>query len=198
MPKSVTFLVIGIVITALVAGGGVYWWEHSARIRERAGLQQQLDELQSQAAQVISEKNTLQEQLGFVVSERDELEKRLEELTRKPDRYLTLISPNGEEQLCLGDEFLIQWESNDIVAVQLFITAGGAIGTTYPLGESSAETSETGEKGKGVFAWTVGDTEKGIKLKEGYSHTLTIRSSTAEYFVSDASDEVFSLINCTG
>jgi len=201
MQKQIALLIPLVLFPALIVGGGVYLWEHSSRITERAELQQQIDELQTQvvqATQATSGKDMLQEQLETIINERDELEKTLEELTKKPDRYLTLISPNGGEQLCLGDEFLIQWESNNIQAVQLFITGGGAIGGTYPLGDALAESNETGEKGSGVFVWTAGDTQVGIKLPEGFSYSLTIRSSTSEYFVSDASSEVFSLVNCKG
>lgn len=47
-----------------------------------------------------SRKNEIQEQ------------QQLAELTREPETFIRVVSPNGGEKLCLGENTVIKWESS--------------------------------------------------------------------------------------
>ena len=111
--------------------------------------------------------------------------------------YLRIISPNGGERICLGSDFTVGWESGGLRKVNLFVSIAGA---SYPLGEFPPDFNETGEKGRGEFVWTAGDTSGGVKLREGLTYEMIITGQTdpRTLQLDDRSDGIFALIRCEG
>lgn len=100
-----------------------------------------------------------------------------------------LISPNGGEQLCLGEEYEIKWKNpTDMKFVNVFIREGN---TTRKIGTYPANFNETGEKGYGSAIWKA-------NTKEGYIYEVIVNSDYNARLVSDTSDDVFSIVNCQG
>ena len=153
------------VITGLVVGLGVYWWQQSIIRELRIELTQK--------------------------------SKDLSQFAPDPEKYLKLVSPNGGEILCLGDEFIIHWEHQGVKTVTLGIETPNdsyGLANAYDL---PADYNETGEKGIGMFVWKI-DIAGGMALKEGYSYSVCIYSADSDYESKDCSDEVFSILECKG
>lgn len=179
-------IIVGIVILLLV-GGGIYLW-------------QQKNQLKTLLNQTLAEKNTLQEQTKELNQEKNALQEQIKELTKKPERYVKIISPNGGEVLCLNKNFTISWDSKGVNLISLnILRLEGGGRTSYPLETFPATVNETGEKntGKGEIAWKIGSTRGGIKLGEGYGYKIEITSADG-ILINDASDNVFQILICEG
>lgn len=119
--------------------------------------------------------------------------------------FLKLLSPVGGENLCLGDDFNIQWEgSPDITDFNIVIRNNN---TSYPLGSYPISYNEEGKNnGKGLVPWKVGDTKGGVLLREreGYqiiiNGTYPITPDNKKYntLITDFNITPFSIINCQG
>jgi hypothetical protein len=135
--------------------------------------------------------------LKGVKAEKDALQQQLDEFTKEPERYVKIFLPNGGEQLCLGENFLITWLSRDVNSVNLeAVKLDGSDTTSYPLGLASLPTNAPGQSTDGDFYWEVGKTLKGTKLKEGDGYKIKISSADNGDSVSDTSDGVFQILNC--
>lgn len=117
----------------------------------------------------------------------------------KGGRYLRLISPNGGENPCLGENFVIQWEGGGLRTVSIYVKIAGELTPIYHVETLPADFSETGIAGTGNFVWKVGEIKGGVKLKEGYAYEIMIRGTSIEdSSITDISDKVFSILNCKG
>lgn len=185
--KILTIIII-VVITALIVGGGTYWWQQSIlegveneAKQQISYLQNQFDSLQSQLDQEISQNNLLQQQIN--------------ELAKESERYVKIISPNGGENFCLGEETIIEWESRGVDTVGVRVIKQEINGNRYyyiNLDSVPATYNEEGISGKGTAIWKVKDVPAG----EGYK--IEIISTGLISKVSDASDGVFSILLCQG
>jgi cell division protein FtsB len=193
MNKNTT-LIISIIITALVAGGGIYLWQHSVSVEreseslsQRNQLQQQIDNLDIQLNQLSQDKEELRQQI-------DDLNAQLN--PPAPERYVKIVSPNGGENLCLNSETTIEWESKGVDVVSVRIMKQAFEGTNYyyidDLSAVSSTYNEEGVPGKGLAVWKV----KNIPVGQGYK--IEIMSAGSASRVSDISDSVFSVIVCEG
>jgi len=180
MDNKRTSLIIAVIITALVVGGGTYFWQHSNMVKlenenlgQKAQLQQQIDNLNEQI---------------------DNLNAQLNPPT--PERYIKVISPNGGEKLCLDDDFAISWESKGVslITVSVITLEAGGSGS-YPLETVSANSSETGNLGEGKYIWEVGHARGGILLKKGVNYKINI-SSADGILIGDSSDNAFEILLC--
>ncbi|MCH7604540.1 hypothetical protein IID24_00880 [Patescibacteria group bacterium] len=108
---------------------------------------------------------------------------------------LTILFPNGGENLCFGDNFIIRWESKRLRFVKLYIREPGE--STHYIDTFPADLNETGKLGTGAFPWNVGEVSDGT-LEQGDVYELVIVGSGQESVITDASDGVFSILLCKG
>jgi len=112
------------------------------------------------------------------------------------DYHLTVVKPNGGENLCLDDVFNISWEHKNLRFIKVYIRKAG--GTMNYIGTFPADFNETGEKGKGIYPWKVGKTLVGT-LTEDYIYEIVIWGFINDINkIEDNSDNLFSLIFCEG
>lgn len=128
------------------------------------------------------------------------------------DRHLRLLAPNGQENLCRGQDFITKWESNGLKTVSLFLKKATDI---YPpvtdnpfaprpasLGSFPASFNERGEdNGSGEFSWRVGILQSGpfeTSVEVGTTYEILISSSDDGRLIEDTSDNVFSINFCEG
>lgn len=128
------------------------------------------------------------------------------------DRRLRLLAPNGKENLCRGQNFIIKWESNGLKTVSLFLKK---VTDSYPpatdnpfaprpasLGNFPASFNEHGEdNGSGEFSWRAGVLQSGpfeTEVEEGTTYEILITSSDGGRLIEDTSDNVFSITYCEG
>lgn len=166
--KDILLIIVLIVITGLVVGFGVYWWQQSL-VRELRG---ELTQKRSELSQFNKDKD--------------------------PERYLELVSPNGGEILCKGEEFIIQWKNKGIKTIALGIKTGTdsyGLPNAYGL---PADYNETGESGSGMFVWKVDKVGGNVDLKEGHIYSICIYSFDEDYEFEDCSDDLFSILECKG
>ncbi|MCH7604375.1 hypothetical protein IID24_00020 [Patescibacteria group bacterium] len=191
-----TYILI-IIILALVVSGGTYLWQQSIPEnelqRQNDALQRQIDNLQNQLNEISTEKDKLQKQLDERTVEKDELQKQLSELTAEPNRYVRVISPNGGEKLCLGEDFIIRWESEGLQSVRVAIRIPAA--TTSYIGTFPATFNESGEFGTGTLPWKVGEYLGGT-IRESFTYKILVEGDDRQ--INDVSDDLFSIIRCEG
>ena len=157
-------MIIAVVVSVLIAGGGVFLWQQSV--------------------------------LNKVKAEKDALQQQIDEFTKEPERYVKIVSPNGGEQLCLGENFVINWLSRDVNAATLdVLKLDGADTSRYTLATVSLPTNAPGESTKGDFVWKIGEVTGGKKLKEGYGYKIEVTSAEGD-LISDTSDSVFQILSC--
>ncbi len=188
--ENILILVVAMIITVLVAGGGVYWWQHSALETVKNELEQQISYLQDKLIQIEGVKIELEEQI-------DALGKQINELTKEPEYYVRIVSPNGGENLCVDENFNIQWEHKGLVSVRILSYLPGE-GTGY-IGTFPADLNETGEAGKGIYNWEIGSMFYGGELEEGTTYKIIIEDASAsDSSIKDESDSIFSILSCEG
>jgi len=114
--------------------------------------------------------------------------------------YIRVLSPNGGESFCLGDEAVIHWESSEniqTVSIKIYQQVKG----TQSIDIVPAHQNETGELGNGVYVWKVGETEKGV-LSPDNIYKIQISSYDVAGgeppFVYDLSDGLFIIEQCEG
>ncbi len=73
--------------------------------------------------------------------------------------YLQIISPHGGENLCIGEEFPIQWKSSGLKTVEIFVRIPGR--GSYLLGLFPAKYGYVNGSDISTYLWTVGDAEAG-------------------------------------
>jgi hypothetical protein len=117
---------------------------------------------------------------------------------RVEESILKIISPNGGENFCLGEEVIIEWEHAGLDAVTLYVQQGGTSNFMYPLATVSANQNETGETGSGLFIWRVGEDKRFGELKESTAYKIYISAQQDRSLYSDTSDGVFSVQLCEG
>lgn len=163
-----------IVFTALLVGGGFYVWHQSVVDKMQKDMQKERQELQQQL-QGVSQESPEQE------------------------HQVKLVSPNGGESICLDEDFIVEWQSDGIDTVAVSVSKIGAFSTTlYPIDILPATYNETGEKGRGFFAWQAGTTSGGIELESGYGYKIETKGFYNDLQVTDISDKTFSLLLCKG
>lgn len=185
--ENIPIIIVTVIITALVVGGGMYWWQLSALGMLKEESSQKNNELQQRVA-------NLQNKLNQAITERDGLQQQINKLTKEPERYVKIISPNGGETLCLNDESIIKWESKGVKTISLRVIKQAFGNTNYyyiGLNAVPATYNEAGIPGKGVATWKV----KNIPVGDGYKIEIMSAETPA---VSDTSDGTFSIILCKG
>ena len=182
--KNIPAIIITVVITALIIGGGVYWQQQFTLeklqeeiIKNNNELQKQISDLQNKLNQAAAEKNDLQQQIA--------------KSTEKPARYVKIILPNGGESICLNDDPIIEWESDGVDVVSVRVVKQDSSGSSYyyvGLNAVPATYNEATIPGKGRAIWKVKD----IPAGDGYR--MEIMSVGSDLKVSDESDSVFSIL----
>ena len=97
---------------------------------------------------------------------------------------IRVVSPNGGEGYCLGDDTTIKWESRGVEVVRVWIVQGA---NKKDIGQHPAHSGEV--------KWLAGSSSPGEPLSEIYQ--IQIESPVAGKQTSDTSDSVFSVSNCT-
>ncbi len=188
--ENILIFIAAIIVAALATGGGVYWWQHSALETVKNELEQQINYLENQLIQAETIKIELEGQI-------DALEEQVNELTREPEYYARIVSPNGGENLCMDENFNIQWKHKGLVSVKILSYLPGE-GIGY-IGTFPADLNETGEAGKGIYNWKIGSMFYGGKLEEGTTYKIIIEdASTLDSSIKDESDNIFSILSCEG
>lgn len=117
--------------------------------------------------------------------------------TQKPvDVSLRVISPNGGENVCIGQDLKIQWEHTGMKTVSVWVkelTAGSNNGVQRLVGNFPADFNETGAMGSGLALWKV-NTSAGYV----YEVRITGKAMNESLEMSDTSDNVFQVVNCAG
>ncbi len=126
---------------------------------------------------------------------------KMELVETKP--FIKILAPNDSEELCMGEEIFIEWESQGIDAVGLHLLKNDLSNNiTYNIGSFPATYNETGELGVGRMPWNVGYYLNDNKVKPDnnlyYSYKITISGYDADknFVGSDTSDNFFSIIDC--
>lgn len=148
----------------------------------------------------------LEEQVSSLQGENTELKSTIFDLQGGgEERSIDVISPNGGESLCLGDNTTVRWESKGVSAVRVRLVEyrGGTSFYYYLTHSTLASSDESGEPGKGVLSWDVGEYLLGDKrwmgeIGESHSYKMELTSVDGGTVVSDLSDDVFSLLKCEG
>lgn len=205
--KNIGIVIGAVIITAVVVGGGVYFWQKENSQRLKADFEQ-ISDLNKQNDDLKKKIIELENQKSNVEAEKKELERKNCKGTWENDtciapKYgLHLISPNGGEKLCLGKDYTIRWESQGLrtVGIQIKTTVDAFMPLTNQL---PPDFNESGKAGRGEFLWKVGKTHSGYILPEGYTYEILISGRTGTSVdsnnpVSDRSDSIFSIINCQG
>lgn len=112
--------------------------------------------------------------------------------------FVHIISPNGGEQFCYGNNAKIEWSvqgTNLMDRVSLAVRDRYTVDSEYPLGSYRATTTGTSIAGKGSIFWKVGET-KGIPLPSGKSYEIVARTLDGFNVLIDTSDKVFSVGSC--
>jgi hypothetical protein len=117
------------------------------------------------------------------------------ESNKKDGHFIEVVFPNGKENLCLEDEFVIQWEGENLTTVDIMIYEPG-IGRR-DIATVPANLNELGEKGWGTYVWKVGEIKNGI-LPEGDVYQISISSWGPGWYIYDDSDDIFSITLCKG
>ena len=201
--ENILILVVAIIIT-LAVGGGVYWWQHSVLEDVKNELGQQINDLKNQLLQIEEERTGLEQQVDHLKDQLVQIEEarivlqgQIGELTKEPERYVRIVSPNGGENLCMGKDFNIQWEHKGLVSVRILSYLPGE-GTGY-IGTLPADLNEMGEKGKGIYSWKIGSMFYGGELEEGTTYKIILEdASTPNSSIKDESDNIFSILTCEG
>jgi hypothetical protein len=112
----------------------------------------------------------------------------------KEESYLHLTSPKGGEKICIGDDFIIQWESKGLETVGISLKKERSGG--YNIDAVLATRNETGGKndeGKGVYVWKAGHFGTVGTVNEGEVYQIQILGGG---FIEESG--YFSLVNCEG
>ncbi len=201
--ENILIIVTAIILISLVATG-IYFWQQSVLKTAKNEFAWQISEIQALLEKAESAKeelqqqnNTLQQENNALNEEKEGLKQTISDLTRTPEHYIKVISPNGGENLCLDENFNIQWEHKGVSSVRILAYLPGE-GFAY-LGTFPADFNETGEKGKGIYNWKVGSMFYGGTIKEGSLYEIIIEEVASEgALVKDKSDNVFSILSCKG
>ena len=113
----------------------------------------------------------------------------------KKESYLHIISPKGGEQLCMGENYVISWESKGIETVGISLTYQR---TGYNIKTVLATRNETGnpkDEGKGEYVWKAGSFGDVGTVGEGETYKIQLSGDSGK--ILDTSD-YFSIINCKG
>jgi len=218
-----TLLAVAIIEGAFLSFGFAKTVNFRAEISE-FGHKQEILQMQVVALEIENQKHAkeieqLKREEDKLVLQKDEANRRVYDLARngyaikplqasqKVDllelRYIRVVAPNGGETLCLGEEYIVRWESSGIAKVQITFrgnTVGGAIlEFGYP-----ANLNETGDPFEGTYLWKVGKAgerdEQDLMASPGEDYTFSLVSfdgaSSASETVGDRSDAPFSIIQC--
>ena len=119
------------------------------------------------------------------------------------ERSIKVISPNGGETFCLGEDINIKWQSEGVKAAgirtnQDFSPRSGFSNILAP--SVLADSDDSGIPGRGLFPWKVGTIfyHEGVRMEEGFNYKIEIFSVDGKTEVSDESDEFFTIIKCEG
>jgi hypothetical protein len=128
-------------------------------------------------------------------------EEALPETSEPAEPWLILLSPDGGESFCLGDNVVISWQgSMDIDMIGLYAKSGGGFSTITNLPLSFNERGL--DDGSGTYVWDAGKTAGGI-LSEGFVYQIHIAPLDKDGleiwdFEEGVSSDYFSLIDCRG
>jgi len=204
--KNVYIIVaVAVIITVIVVGNGVYFWQKSVFEKTTSDLEQQINNLQNQISKLEDEKLELAKlktdlQLQIINQKKDMNALISPEFPLPPGyKPLSIISPKKGDNLCLGKLHNIEWSgSPGIQSVELMVRQAGAT-QLYILGSFPVSYNETGEESlKGLYPWKVGTTqgEYGGKLAkeltEGPAYEILVQAieksgGTTSRLVSDTS-----------
>jgi hypothetical protein len=119
----------------------------------------------------------------------------IQENTPSPEN-LIILSPTGNENLCIGQDYPIQWKApKDLEVVEIFLRGDTTIGAPK-LADKRAFTTKGSDIGQ--YTWTVGNDISGkydIKEGEVYSIQIAGNSPTKSY---STTTKIFSIKKCAG
>jgi hypothetical protein len=106
-----------------------------------------------------------------------------------------ILSPNGGESLCTGDEVIISWVApSDAESVTIKLRESGIFGETYNVGTFPASFNEGGKKnGQGTIIWKVPQ-----HIKDSLVYKLWINTVYKGFSINDNSDDLFTIQTCKG
>lgn len=179
-------LIIVIVLLVIIAGvTGFFVFKYY----------QDNNSLKSEVTQLKAENDLLNTDLKNTKEQVDNLNKRVNELTKVPENYIKIISPNGGETLCLNSNTTIKWESKGIDRIGIRIIKETIDGTNYynisGFDSISATAGKTGIPGEGTISWNV----KNILAGDSYKIEITSIDTNKTKVVSK-SEKVFSISYC--
>lgn len=173
---NIQLVVLFGLIVSMIAGASLFFWQES---NKRKILQQKVDKLN--------------EQLSGVSKEKEELQNQVADLSRAPEFYVKVVSPNGGEKYCLGENTFIRWESKGVKIVRIWLIKGsGKIG----LGEYPAASGNTGKAETGEIQWKAGMLISGQSNGISDIYQIEVESPEPGIQSSDKSDNVFSVVDC--
>lgn len=165
IPTRLGLLVI--LLTATIAGSGVWWYAFSYNEPEPINVDQiimQMEARRSAAEATTTVATTTADSATSTMTTTTAPDGSAagEATSSKPSKLsdvkLRILTPEGGETLCLGQDYTIRWEGpKDLSTVGLYF--GGWIG--YGIGPLSATRNESNSPGTGEFVWKVGFREDG-------------------------------------
>lgn len=207
-----TFFIV-VFVAIVIALGGILIWQNSLEnsLRDRLGLLSHYstelrasnEDLIRANTEVENQNNSFKSEIEKLGKEKENFKKRISQLTSgistveaqgvAGDRFLRLLAPNRSENLCLGEEYEIRWESRDRDHVDLTVLKGGY---GYRIAEYYPAAS-------GVYRWKVGLSNTGIEqnfpaLGTGDGFSVRITSFDFGIPISDESDQLFTITRCQG
>ena len=193
--KSATSRIIPIVILLIAVGaGGFYFFLEKTTIIDKISIEdvRRIEELAKK----------------LELSKKQEIKN----TSSAPPPYLQLLSPNGGESLCRGQNFIIKWHSGGLKTVSVFLknakdpyppkTDNPFAPRPIKLGTFPSSFNERGtEDGDGEFSWRVGYFESGPfenQAEVGTTYEILITGSDGDRSLEAVSDKVFSINFCEG
>ncbi len=117
---------------------------------------------------------------------------------------LTLLSPNGAEKLCRGEEVMLRWQGpGDITSISFYLhKRGESSDDVFLVGTFPVSFSEEDEHvGIGTVSWKAGLISSGVETMTTYAefgdqYEILATSEYKENTLGDVSDGVFTISNC--
>lgn len=131
-------------------------------------------------------------------------EQKFAQQTPDSNYTVSLLSPVGGEQLCLGDKFNIKWESKGLKFVRLILREPN--GQSHYI-DTLSPTHNSSVQGSGDYLWDIGTYTGGynssvggrVKANEGYLITINAQYDSDRGYstvINDEDNGVFAIKEC--
>ncbi|MEK7510583.1 MAG: hypothetical protein AAB567_03510 [Patescibacteria group bacterium] len=222
--------VVFVLGVALAAAGGLFLYQQIAVFgslkedisklqRQGEEFMAEIDELEGEKKEHKEEIDRLKKREEELISQKEEVNRRVYDLARNgyaikqpqaseavelpESRYIRITAPNGGEALCLGEDYVVRWESDGISTVQI-VLRGKEVGGSYLEFNHPANLNETGNPLDGTYVWKVGKVGESdgqdlvVSPGNGYVFFLFSYDGAVDVLqgVGDTSDAPFSIVQC--